>query len=224
MRQARRHVSDMQLFPEDLLILDPTPNGMDANREAERALLAADSLRSSGRLRLRVRGESMLPNLWPGDVVEIASCPADDVSPGEIVLALRDGRFYLHRFVGRFPSGGFLLRGDSMPAVDPEFSSDGLLGRLVNRRAPLRWWSRVVGQLLCYCRPARTLALKVHARQQRRRDLQLDAAAITDVEIDPALARGQECPHHIDAGHSAIDHTRSLDGQPTIPELTNAEV
>ncbi|MGA9558550.1 MAG: S24/S26 family peptidase, partial [Terriglobales bacterium] len=121
--------------------MDPTPNGVDANREAQRAQLAADSLRASGRLRLRVRGESMLPSLWPGDVVEIANCSAENVRPGEIVLALRDGRFYLHRFVGRFPSGGFLLRGDSMPAADPEFASEGLLGRLVSRHAPQRVWS-----------------------------------------------------------------------------------
>jgi hypothetical protein len=214
----------MQLFAKDLLILDPTPNGTDANREAQRALLAADSLRASGRLRLRVRGESMLPNLWPGEVVEIASCSAEDVSPGEIVLALRDGRFYLHRFVGRFPSGGFLLRGDSMPAVDPEFSSEGLLGRLVSRHVPLRAWSRAVGQLLCYCRPARTLALKLHAMWQRRRDLQPDAASITDIETYSAQARGQECPRHTHIGHTGIDHACSLDAQASIPELTNAGV
>jgi hypothetical protein len=229
MWQARRHVSDMQLFPEDLLNLDPTPNGTDANREAQRALLAADSLRASGRLRLRVRGESMLPSLWPGDMVEIASCPAENVRPGEVVLALRDGRFYLHRFVGRFPSGGFLLRGDSMPAADPEFARDGLLGRLASRRAPLRWWSRAVGRLLCYCRPARTLALNLHAVRLRRRDLQLDAAATTDIEIYPAQAPEPECPRHtgIDRtsiGHTGIDHTCSLDAQPSIPELTNAGI
>ncbi len=214
----------MQLFPEDLLILDPTPNGVDANREAQRAQLAADSLRASGRLRLRVRGESMLPSLWPGDVVEIANCSAENVRPGEIVLALRDGRFYLHRFVGRFPSGGFLLRGDSMPAADPEFASEGLLGRLVSRHAPQRVWSRAVGQLLCYCRPARSLALKVHAVRLRRRDLRPDAASVADIEIYPAQAREQESPRHTDIGHTGIDHTCSLDAQPSIPELTNAGV
>jgi hypothetical protein len=210
MWQTRRHVSDMQLFAKDLLILDPAPNGTHDNREAERALLVADSLRASGRLRLRVRGESMLPNLWPGEVVEIASCSAENVSPGEIVLALRDGRFYLHRFVGRFPSGGFLLRGDSMPAVDPEFSSDGLLGRL-GRQVPLGVWSRAVGRLLCYCQPARSLALKIHAVGQRRRDLQVEAAVVNDIEIYPAPARGQECPRH--TNHQA-----------STPELTNAGV
>ena len=44
----------------------------------------------------------MLPALWPGDVVEIASCSLEDVRPGEIVLARREGRLFLHRLVGRF--------------------------------------------------------------------------------------------------------------------------
>jgi hypothetical protein len=201
----------MQLFAKDLLILDSAPNGTKDGREAHRVLLAADSLRASGRLRLRVHGESMLPNLWPGDAVEIASCLAEDVSPGEIVLVLRDGRFYLHRLVGRSPSGGFLLRGDSMPAADPEFASEALLGRMVCRRAPMRRWSQAVGQLLGYCRPARSLALNFHAALVRRRDLQPAATAIGDLEIDTAQARGQECP-------------RYTDHQASTPELTNAGV
>ena len=47
----------------------------------------------------QVHGESMLPALWPGDVVEIESCSLEDIRPGEIVLAQRDGRLFLHRFV-----------------------------------------------------------------------------------------------------------------------------
>jgi len=93
---------------------------------AERSALVADVLLRGGRLRqsvrLRVHGESMLPALWPGDVVEIASCSLEDVRPGEIVLARREGRFFMHRLVGRFndtsTTNGFLLRGDSMPSPD----------------------------------------------------------------------------------------------------------
>src|SRR5271154_5004566 len=126
----------MQLIAKDLLTvdLDGTPDVSSPGRVAERALLAADlaaeSLRASGRLRLRVRGESMLPTLWPGDVVEIGSCSPNDTRPGEIVLALREGHFFLHRFLGRSSESGFRLRGDSMPAADPEFSNEALLGRL----------------------------------------------------------------------------------------------
>ena len=104
----------MQFIAKDFLTLelDGTPNDSSPGGEAERALLsaelAAESLRVSGGLRLRVRGESMLPTLWPGDVVEIASCSEDDVRAGEIVLALRDGRFFLHRLIARSAADGFL--------------------------------------------------------------------------------------------------------------------
>jgi hypothetical protein len=171
--QARRHLFDMQFIAEDLLILnlDVTPSHPPANREAERSLLAgevaAESLRASGRLRLRVRGESMLPALWPGDEVEIAKCSIDTLRPGDIALAVRDGRFFLHRFMTRSAGDSFLLRGDSMPNLDPEFSNEMLLGRVTGSHRPIRLWSslgsRIVGRLLCNCGPVRRLALKLHA-------------------------------------------------------------
>jgi hypothetical protein len=154
--------------------------------------LAAEVLRRSGHLHLRVHGESMLPALWPGDVVEIASCSLEDLRPGEIVLAQREGRFFLHRLFGRFTDpgtpNGFLLRGDSMPGPDPQFPIEALLGRLVRRvdesaddgravhAAALRRgfrangfgvkWSRALGILLCYSGLARRLALKLHSRRK----------------------------------------------------------
>jgi hypothetical protein len=106
-------------------------------------------------------------------VVEIASCPLEDVRPGKIVLALRDGRLFLHRFVARCAPDSFLLRGDSMPCSDPPYPSEALLGRLVPGAerhisvAGLRpglgaKCSRAVGMLLCRCDVARRLALKLH--------------------------------------------------------------
>ena len=75
----------------------------------ERSALAADALRQAGHLRLRVHGESMLTALWPGDVVEIASCSMADVRPGEILLALRKGRLFLYRLVALCTPFGFRL-------------------------------------------------------------------------------------------------------------------
>ena len=149
---------------------------------AERSALVADVLLRSGRLRqsvrLRVHGESMLPALWPDDVVEIASCSPEDAQPGEIVLALRDGRLFLHRLLAPCEPSGFLLRGDSMPGPDPQFPPGAMLGRLVSRVGEergiaaitqRRWFavgcSRALGMLLCYCGMARRLALKLHSRR-----------------------------------------------------------
>lgn len=179
----------MQFLEEEFVRLFNAPSGPPGTGEAERSALAADSLRDSGRLRLQVRGESMLPILWPGDVVEIVSCPVEDVQQGEIVLALRAGRFFLHRFLACVQPDSFLMRGDSMPRPDPQFPNEALLGRLVSRAGqgqgqdqsrgqiedqeragpvlPLRPWSRAIGQLLCHCGPARRLALKLHDRRRR---------------------------------------------------------
>ena len=170
------------------------------NWSAERLDLVADALRGydgfAGRVRLQVYGESMLPTVWPGDVVEIGSCSLEDIRPGEILLAQRDGRLYLHRLIAVCRPSGFLLRGDSMPGSDPVFPSEALLGRMLRRpqypvpqkagvnrsfssadtTAPRRdfganWlgvkWSRAVGMLLCHWGVARRLALKLHGRRLR---------------------------------------------------------
>jgi hypothetical protein len=146
-------------------------NALQESWNAERSALAADALHRGGRLRLQVRGESMLPSVWPGDTVEVADCQLEDIHPGEIVLALREDRLFLHRFLAHRKDGGFQLRGDSMAAPDPIFPSTGFQGRLVGiLRAgcasplpvPLRPWSRALGVLLCYCGIARRLALKIH--------------------------------------------------------------
>ena len=174
---------------------------------SERSALAADVLRTSGRLRLQVRGESMLPILWPRDVVEIASCSIEEAKPGDIVLALRGGRFFLHRFVARCRPSGFLLQGDSMPAPDPQFPDKALLGRLAVHEGrhlgqrfadqryraqpgarqpvrPLRSWSWAIGRLLCYCAPARRLALRMHAFREQRNSLQQVECASRNTAID----------------------------------------
>jgi hypothetical protein len=175
------------------------PDTMRSSWSAEGSALVAETLRASGCLRLRVHGESMLPALWPGEVVEIASCSPEDVRPGEIVLALRDGRLFLHRFVGRFndpckPSG-FVLRGDSMPGPDPQFPTEAMLGRLLQKVDGARavcpaalppgfrakWlgmkWSRALGTLLCHCGVASRLALNLHSRWKARELRNSDAAA-----------------------------------------------
>jgi len=161
-------------------MLENATNAVGSIWSAERSALLADVLRRGGRLgqvvRLRVHGESMLPALWPGDVVEIASCSLEDVRPGEIVLALRDGRLFLHRFVARCTPDTFLLRGDSMPGSDPLLPSEALLGRLVRSTdGGQRIFadalcpglgakcSRAVGMLLCHCDVPRRFALKIHS-------------------------------------------------------------
>ena len=109
--------------------------------------------------------------LKPGDSVEIAECRLESVHAGEIVLARREGRFFLHRFLNRCGEDGFVLRGDSMSAPDPIFAASAFQGKviLIERAGraiplpvPLRPWSRALGLLFCYSGVARRLGLKVH--------------------------------------------------------------
>jgi hypothetical protein len=157
-------------------------NAIPENWNALRSSLVAEVLRHCGqtRVRGRIRGESMLPTLWPGDVVEIESCSLGNLRPGEIVLAQRDERLVLHRLVASRGPLGFLLRGDCVPNPDPLLPPEALLGRLVRRgndgrtapvRAVRQWlgakWLRALGVLLCHCGIARRLALKVHGWRTR---------------------------------------------------------
>jgi hypothetical protein len=160
---------------------ETTTSSPSASWNAERSALVAEVLRRSGGLRVRgeIRGESMLPSLWPGDVVEIESCSLEDASPGEIVLALREDRLVLHRLIAFCAPRGFLLRGDSVPSSDPPYAHEALLGRLVRRTESSRgmsssafalhpgWaarFSRALGFLFCHVSLARRIALRIHGR------------------------------------------------------------
>jgi hypothetical protein len=116
-------------------MLESSTNAPGSTWSAVRSALVAEVLRRTGRLRVRgeIRGESMLPSLWPGDVVEIENCSLEDTRPGEIVLALREDRLVLHRLVAYRAPHSFLLRGDSVPGFDPPYPREALLGRLVRR-------------------------------------------------------------------------------------------
>ena len=89
---------------------DPAPSAtsFDSNtREMIGCELAAEVIRSSGELRLQVVGSSMLPVLWPGDLLSV--CKHDDAppSPGDLVVFRRAGRLITHRVVEvRSPESG----------------------------------------------------------------------------------------------------------------------
>jgi hypothetical protein len=61
--------------------------------------LAAEVLRSSGKLRLQVMGWSMLPSILPSDTLMIERTTGKQISKGDIILFRRDGRLFVHRVV-----------------------------------------------------------------------------------------------------------------------------
>jgi len=110
-----------------------TPAFIFSDSHALQCELAADTLRSSGTLRLGVTGWSMLPTLWPGDTLVIKLADSGTVQPGDIVLFARDRRFFVHRVIAKSSTGdGIQTRGDAMPQMDPLVSNRELLGRVAS--------------------------------------------------------------------------------------------
>ena len=133
--------------------------------------LAAEVLRSSGRLRLRATGASMLPAAWPGDVLSVRSQDAVEALPGDIVLFGREGRLVTHRVVERTLCQDriqWVTRGDSVGGNDAPVSSDAMLGRVIaiergHRRIVPRQSgaSRFVSWILCRSELATRLLLRL---------------------------------------------------------------
>jgi hypothetical protein len=148
--------------------------------------MAQELLQIRGLLQLQVLGQSMLPTIWPGDIVTIERQLATKVAIGEIGLFEREGRFFIHRVKDKLTLNGLLhyrTRGDSASADDPPFQANALLGRVVKieRRnqtsfpgCDLRLYARMLGWILARYRPARNLALKLHLRSTNRRQIAQD--------------------------------------------------
>jgi signal peptidase I len=102
--------------------------------------LAEEVVRTFGGVRLRVSGTSMVPSILPGDFVSIHQASLHEISPGEVVVFLRSGRFVVHRVVDRKVAAGadgpegmcLITRGDRLRHDDPPVSSLELLGRVVS--------------------------------------------------------------------------------------------
>jgi hypothetical protein len=98
------------------------------DRQALGHTLAADVLRSSGELRLCVTGTSMLPSIWPGDVVRIQA--AATAEPGEVLLFRRNERLFLHRVIGR-DGRKLITQGDTHKVPDPAVQPHEVLGKAI---------------------------------------------------------------------------------------------
>jgi signal peptidase I len=147
---------ELVVFNQVMTFFDAIPD--DAH--AVKCELAAEVLRSSGALRLRVSGKSMLPAIWPGDTLLIERVESHTVSEGDIVLFGRDRRLVVHRVARRIETpaeSGIVTRGDAMPEPDPAVPEGDLLGKvsiisrngnLIAPRKTPRWTERAVAVLV----------------------------------------------------------------------------
>jgi signal peptidase I len=138
--------------------------------------LAAEILRSGGRIQIKALGTSMLPTIWPGDILQIESKPWDELAVGDVVLVKREKSVLIHRLM---KNGGpqWVTRGDAMPQDDPAVAVGDVLGRVAQiercsratepRRSVLPV-QRVFAWVLCRWHIFRGLALRAHALRCER--------------------------------------------------------
>ena len=157
-----------------------TPTLGDAN--AQKCELAGEVLHSSGALRLRVTGWSMLPVLWPGDTLVIEPATGDDIAEGDIVTFSNGRRFVAHRVVSRTRGSGeprFQTQGDALPQPDAPVPPANLLGRVsvilrdgrcVQPRKSLRWSERALAAMFRRCEIAARVVVGVHGMRRFAQD------------------------------------------------------
>jgi len=102
-------------------------------REGVVLSLASEVLRISGGLRFAALGASMVPTIYPGDILIVRREAAREVRCGDVVLSFRAGRFCAHRLVKKLEQDGrvsVITRGDALRENDPPLAESELLGRI----------------------------------------------------------------------------------------------
>ena len=97
--------------------------------------LIADVARNQGQVQLKVAGASMVPALWPGDLVTVRSCDLSELQPGSIVVFRQNERLVTHRFVRWVDSTHgagdcAVTRGDARSRCDKPVKASEVLGRV----------------------------------------------------------------------------------------------
>jgi signal peptidase I len=147
---------------------------LTTTEDSPKLALAAEVLASGHTLRLRAFGTSMLPSIWPGDILSVEPKTEQEIVPGDIVLVAKRNRFFIHRLIEKQDSR-WITRGDSLPDNDDPVNSCDVLGRVSlihknntmtvpSQRRPLL--SRALAWTLCHCDSFRSLALRLHSSRQ----------------------------------------------------------
>ena len=102
----------------------------EANLHSAGCDLVADVVYATGSAKLKVNGLSMLPAIWPGDVLTISRISPKLLEPDQIVLYRRNGKLTAHRVV-EVAHDHFLTRGDCVPSLDPPVTFSAMVGQVI---------------------------------------------------------------------------------------------
>jgi signal peptidase I len=148
--------------------------------------LAEELLRSSGTVRLRVTGRSMLPSIWPGDTLLLEAAACDDISTGDVVVFSHGRQFVAHRVVsaggtahGATIQSHIQTQGDALDQADVPLSKNDLLakvslivrnGKSIQPRRSLRPVERAVAKIFRRSDIAARVVARVHNLRQSLRN------------------------------------------------------
>ena len=102
---------------------------------------------------VRVRGESMVPTLLPGQTI-LADFAAQTPRLGDLLLFRQEGTLIVHRYLGpsrkRDGKRGYRTRGDGSKVLDPVVYPDKVVGRGIAVQRDGRWYSMEGGLARIY--------------------------------------------------------------------------
>jgi hypothetical protein len=123
------------LQPEELLTRSLSHAETPQSKQEACLDLAAEVLHRFGEVRFVAHGSSMIPSIYPGDLLTVRSESIAHAGCGEIVLFLLGGRFFVHRVMRKWPERNrvvFSTRGDALTQEDPSVDGSQLLGRVTS--------------------------------------------------------------------------------------------
>ncbi|HEV2618961.1 MAG TPA: hypothetical protein VGU23_03370 [Acidobacteriaceae bacterium] len=154
-----------------------------AERRAACCELISDVARRAGQVRLKLNGTSMLPAMWPGDIVTVERCELADLRPGHIVLFTAATGLVAHRVVRAFPDR-LITRGDSVPHCDPPVPSSAIIGYVADivrnhRSIPIEttWPQRALSAILRHSHLCLRLTLRLASRRNAPSPLRHSASS-----------------------------------------------
>lgn len=100
---------------------------IEAHLRAACCDLVLDAVRISGKVKLKVAGASMVPALWPGDLVSVRHCQPSELKPGSVIVFRQNQRLIIHRLIHR-AGDSIVTRGDARPCFDGNVRASDVLG------------------------------------------------------------------------------------------------
>lgn len=117
-------------------------------------MLVAGVAETFGEVRLRVTGASMVPAIWPGDILTVRRTDAAQLRVGQVVLYCRKEGLIAHR-VTQIAADHVITKGDTLLRHDPPVIVNDVLGRVVGVerngrciRPGQSFWQEVLSSIL----------------------------------------------------------------------------